>query len=399
METLFAKQDRLLQLTSTKIVRALMHTINWKAPLIAIRGARGVGKTTLMLQYIKLHYPAYSREVLYCTMDSVFFSNHSLLDLAEKFYLHGGKRLFLDEVHKYPAWSKEIKEIYDLYPDMQVVFSASSLLQILNGEADLSRRCILYSMQGLSFREFLLFYKDMEFPAYSLEEILTSPGRLCTTVNERCRPLPFFKEYLSYGYYPFYLKNQTDYYTSLEQVVSFIIETELPALCKVEVANVRKLKVLLGVLATSVPFEVDASKLATVIGVHRNTVVSYLYDMGRAGLLNLLYADLLSVKKLQKPDKIYLGNPNLLYALASAPVKIGTARETFVVNQLSYKHQVEYAGKWGDFKIDGKYTIEVGGADKTFRQIADIPDAFVLADEIETPYGNKVPLWCLGFLY
>ena len=197
METLFAKQDRLLMLTSTDIIRTLMHQINWDAQLIAIKGPRGVGKTTLMLQYIKQHYSVYSREVLYCTLDSVYFSNHTLLELVDTFYKNGGKHLFLDEVHKYPTWSKEIKEIYDMYPDLRVVFSASSLLNIMNADADLSRRCIPYQMQGLSFREFLLFYKQLDLPICTLEEVLTSPGDICSKVNEVCRPLPFFNSICS----------------------------------------------------------------------------------------------------------------------------------------------------------------------------------------------------------
>lgn len=399
METLFAKQDRLLSLTSTEIIRTLMHRINWDAQLVAIRGPRGVGKTTLMLQYMKLHYEVYSREVLYCTLDSVYFSNHTLLELADVFVKNGGKHLFLDEVHKYPTWSKEIKEVYDMYPDLKVVFSASSLLNILNADADLSRRCIPYEMQGLSFREFLLFYKQMSFPVCTLEEVLTSPEKICSEVNKVCRPLPLFKEYLQYGYYPFYLKNQIDYYTSIEQVVNFIVETELPQLCGIDVGNVRKIKALLGILASSVPFEVDISKLATTIGIHRNTVIEYLNSLEKAKLLHLLYADLLSVKKMQKPDKIYLDNPNLLYALASHPVKIGTARETFVVNQLSCDHEIEYGKKTGDFKVNGKYTLEVGGEGKTYNQIADVPDSYILADGIETPYRCKLPIWVVGFLY
>ena len=399
METLFAKQDRLLSLTSTEIIRTLMYQINWDAQLVAIKGPRGVGKTTLMLQYMKQHYEVYSREVLYCTLDSVYFSNHTLLELVDVFVKNGGKHLFLDEVHKYPTWSKEIKEVYDMYPDLKVVFSASSLLNILNADADLSRRCIPYEMQGLSFREFLLFYKQLDLPICTLEEVLTSPGNICSEVNKVCRPLPLFREYLQYGYYPFYLKNQIDYYTSIEQVVNFIVETELPQLCGIDVGNVRKIKALLGILASSVPFEVDISKLATTIGIHRNTVIEYLNSLEKAKLLHLLYADLLSVKKMQKPDKIYLDNPNLLYALASHPVKIGTARETFVVNQLSCDHEIEYGKKTGDFKVNGKYTLEVDGEGKTYNQIADVPDSCILADGIETPYRCKLPIWVVGFLY
>lgn len=286
-----------------------------------------------------------------------------------------------------------------MYPDLRVVFSASSLLNILNADADLSRRCIPYEMQGLSFREFMLFYKQLDLPICTLEEVLNSPGDICSRVNEVCRPLAFFKEYLQYGYYPFYLKNQMDYYTSIEQVTNFIIESELPQLCGVDIGNVRKLKALLGILATSVPFEVDISKLSTTIGIHRNTVIEYLNSLERAKLLRLLYADLLSVKKMQKPDKIYLDNPNLLYALASHPVKIGTARETFVVNQLGYMYEVEYGKKTGDFKVNGCYTLEVGGEGKGYNQIADLPDSYILADGIETPYRHKLPIWIVGFLY
>ena len=399
METLFAKQDRLLALTSTRIVRKLIEQINWDAQLIAIKGARGVGKTTLMLQYIKLNYPQYSREVLYCSLDAVYFSNHSLLDLTDKFYKNGGKHLFLDEVHKYPNWSREIKEIYDFYPDLRVVISASSLLNLLKGDADLSRRCIPYNLQGLSFREFLQFYKGIEIPIFSLEEVLSQPQDLCAHVNEACKPIPLFKEYLRYGYYPFYLKNQTDYYTSIEQVVNLIVETELPQLCGVNTANIRKLKALIEVISTSVPFEVDITKMATVIGVHRNTVIEYLNHLENAQLMHLLYADIKSVKKMQKPDKIFLENSNLLYALANSQVQIGTAREVFVVNQLSYQHTVEYGKSVGDFKIDDRYTVEVGGEKKTFAQIADLPSSYILADDIETPYGHKLPLWTMGFLY
>lgn len=399
METLFAKQDRLLALTSTGIVRQLIEQINWDAQLIAIKGARGVGKTTLMLQYIKLNYPQYSREVLYCSLDAVYFSNHSLLDLTDKFYKNGGKHLFLDEVHKYPNWSREIKEIYDFYPDLRVVISASSLLNLLKGDADLSRRCIPYNLQGLSFREFLQFYKGIEIPISSLEEVLTQPQELCSRVNGVCKPIPLFKEYLRYGYYPFYLKNQTDYYTSIEQVVNLIVETELPQLCGVNTANIRKLKALIEVISTSVPFEVEITKMATVIGVHRNTVIEYLNHLENAQLMHLLYADIKSVKKMQKPDKIFLENSNLLYALADSQVQIGTAREVFVVNQLSYQHTVEYGKNVGDFKIDGRYTVEVGGEKKTFTQIADVPSSYILADDIETPYGHKLPLWTMGFLY
>ena len=399
MDTLFAKQERLLSITSTDIVRDIINRIHWQHNLIGIRGSRGVGKTTLMKQYIKLNYPSGSREVLYCSMDSIYFSNHSLLDLIEKFYQHGGKHLFLDEVHKYATWSKELKEANDLYPDLRIVFSGSSLLNILNADADLSRRCLPYTMPGLSFREFLKFYKGIDFPVYSLEGILEQPGIICSEVNSKCRPLQMFDEYLHEGYYPFFTGNREDYYINLENVVNFILEQEMPLLCGIDPAYVRKLKALLGILAVSVPYEVDITRLATVIGITRNSVVSYLQSLDRAELLKLIYSDLLSIKKMQKPDKIYIQNTNMLFAIADSPVKIGTVRETFVVNQLSVKHQVEYGKTHGDFSVDGKYTFEVGGADKTFQQIAGLPNSYILADDIEFASGKKLPIWLVGFLY
>jgi len=399
METLFAKQDRLLDRMQTQLVRHRMQEINWDARLLAIRGARGVGKSTLMLQYIKTHYPQYSREALYCTLDSIYFANHSLLELADMFYKYGGKHLFLDEVHKYKRWSSEVKEIYDMYPDMRVVVTGSSLLKILTGDADLSRRCVPYTMQGLSFREYLQFYEGINIEPVTLQDVLSRPEDICAKVNKLCRPLPLFKDYLKNGYFPFYLENSIDYYTQMEQVVNYVVEAELPSACGVDVANIRKIKALIGLLATSVPFEVDIAKLSSIIEAHRNTVIEYLSYLNRARILNLLYSQITTVKKMQKPDKIYLENPNLMYALATDDIKIGSVRETFVVNQLSYGHTVEYGKTAGDFKVDGKHTFEVGGKSKTYEQIAGIPDSYILADDIETPLGHKIPIWAIGFLY
>ena len=399
MEGLFIKQERLLAQTRTEIVRELMSKVHWNNRLVSIRGSRGVGKTTLMLQYIKLNYPSGSREALYCTLDSIYFSNHSILELVENFYQMGGKHLFLDEVHKYPTWSKEIKEVYDMYPSLRVVISGSSLLNILNADADLSRRCLPYNLNGLSFREFLRFYKGIEMPVYPLEEILHNASPICREMNEVCRPVQMFREYLCEGYYPFFNGIREDYYMNIENVINLILEQEMPLLCGIDPAYIRKLKALLGVLSATVPYEVDMSKLAAVIGLSRNSLLAYLQSMERAELLKLLYSDLYSVKKMQKPDKIYIQNPNLLYALGGSAVEIGTARETFVVNQLSVGHEVEYGKKNGDFVIDRRYTFEVGGPDKTFKQIANVPDSYILADNLEYASGNKLPLWMVGLTY
>ena len=398
METLFTRHDLYIANTPVDIIRDIMDEIHWDSRLIAIVGARGVGKSTLIRQFIRKNYQAYDRSVLYCSLDSVYFSTHTLLDLVETFIMNGGKRLFFDEVHKYSNWSREIKEIYDLYPDIKVVISGSSLLHILNADADLSRRCIRYTMNGLSFREFLRFYKNIDIRKYSLPEIIDNPAPLCSEVNRLCKPVQQFKEYLTYGYYPFYMESVMDYYTRIEQVTNFVIETELPLLRKVDIANIRKIKALVSIIASSIPFEVDASKLSRLIGTGRDTVIEYIQHLEDARIFNLLYSDVRSVGKLTRPDKIYLENANLLYALSSSEVNIGTARETFVVNQLKIKYDVEYGKQQGDFKVDGKYTFEVGGKDKTFSQIAGVRNSFVLSDDIETPLGRRLPIWSVGFI-
>lgn len=399
MEQLFERNDQRLRLTSMNFVRDMMNDINWDAQLICIRGARGVGKTTLMLQYIKSHYKAMSKEVLFVSLDTVYFTTHSLIDLADTFYKNGGRHLFIDEVHKYPTWSKEIKEIYDFYPDMRVVISGSSLLNILEGDADLSRRCVSYDMQGLSFREFLKFYHNIDIRRYSLDEILNTPEDLCSEVLDKCQPLPLFNDYLKYGYFPFYNKNKENYYMLIEQIVSYVIESELPLVFNVEAAMARKIKALMGIVSGSLPYEVDATKLSGVIGVHRTTVVNYLYMLNKASMINMIFEESKTVKKLQKPDKLYIENTNMLYAISSGTVDIGTVRETFCVNQLSSKHNVEYSKRKGDFLVDGNYTFEVGGRNKGFSQVAGVDNSFVLADNIDSPYGRKLPIWTIGFLY
>lgn len=399
METLFRKHDRLLELTPTAIVRQWAKSINWDARMMSIRGQKGVGKSTMMLQYIKLHYNPLDRQVLYVSCDDNYFNSHTLLELAERFYLAGGKHLFLDEIHKYEDWSREVKEIYDFYPTMRVVLSGSSLLSLTEGNADLSRRCVNHDLQGLSFREFLHFYKGIELPTYSLEELLHDPTRLIEEMNKAGRPVALFHEYLKYGYYPYYLNNETDYYTTIQQVVNHIIDDEMPRICKVDIGNTRKLKSLLTTLAAGVPFQVDISKLSVISGIKRDTVVSYLGYLGKAKLIQLLYSDVKSVKRMQKPDKIFMENTNLLYAWATEPVQIGTARETFVVNQLAANHTVEYRKSNGDFLVDGKYVFEVGGENKDFTQIADIPNSYILSDDLETAIGKKLPIWAVGFGY
>ena len=397
MDKLINKCRRLLALVNTDVVRELMQQINWDQRLISIRGARGVGKTTLMLQYLKLNGCDCKRS-LYISMDSVYFATHTLLEFVERFYQLGGKQLLIDEVHKYPSWSREIKEIYDSYPDLRVVVSGSSLLNILNADADLSRRCIPYEMQGLSYREYLWMVKGIHLPAITLKELLSDPNGFCDNINSQCRPLAYFKEYLQEGYYPFILEGKMEYHLRIENVVNFILDVELPQSCGVEIGNIRKMKSLLAVLASKVPMQVDMTKIAAAAGVSRNTLLAYMQYLSRARLLNLLYAGDDSVKKMQKPDKIYLENPNLIVTLVLDEPNIGTVRETFLVGQLCYQHKVEYT-KTGDLLVDRLYTIEIGGKSKDGKQIASLEDAYIASDDIEYAAGNKIPLWAFGFLY
>ena len=398
MDTLFKKHRILISQTNTDIVREIMKSVNWEKQLVSIRGSRGVGKTTLMRQYIKQKYGVNAGEALYCVMDSMYFTSHTLMEVAERFHLMGGKHLFLDEVHKYPTWSKELKEIIDLWPDMKITFTGSSLLQILNADADLSRRVLSYDMAGLSFREYLRFYKNIELPVHTLKEVLEDADAVCDEVCKVCHPQPLFEEYLRAGYYPFYDGDEQEYYSRIENVVSFIIDQEMTQLCGVDPAYTRKLKAMMLFLANNVPYDVNIAKLASYLELNKNTVLSYLSSMQKAELLHLLYADNKSVTKMQKPDKIYVHNPNMLCALSSN-LNVGTLRECFVVNQLSVDHTVEYGKTQGDFLIDGKITVEVGGQDKSFDQIADIPNSYILADSMEFPIGKKLPLWVVGLLY
>jgi len=398
METLFKKHQMFISQVKMNIIREIINDINWTSQLVAIKGSRGVGKTTLMRQYIRKTYGITAGKALYCVVDSMYFTTHSLLELAERFVIMGGEHLFLDEVHKYPKWSIEIKEITDLYPQLRITFTGSSLIQILNADADLSRRVLSYTMEGLSFREYLHFYKGIELPKRTLAEILNNADEICMEVNAVCHPVKMFEEYLKAGYYPFYDGVETEYYSRIENVVNFIIDQEITAFCGVDPAFTRKLKAMLLFLADNLPYEVNISKLAAYLEINKNTVLNYINAMQRAELLNLIYTDNKSVTRMQKPDKIFIHNPNMLYALSSRIVT-GTVRECFVVNQLNVNHTVEYAKDKGDFRIDGKITLEVGGTKKSFEQIADIPDSYILADGIEYPVGKKLPIWIVGMNY
>lgn len=400
MESLIRRHLNRMQTVNLDFVRNIMDEIDWNERLLMIKGQRGVGKTTLMTQRIVQTFgPTNTTKVLYVSLDNIYFGTHRLLDFIEQFHAQGGKYLFLDEVHKYKGWSLEIKNAYDEFTDMHFVLSGSSLVNLSDGEADLSRRCITYIMLGLSFREYLRMFHQKDFKKRTLQEVLNDGNGICAEVNAQIRPLPLFAEYLRYGYYPFLKEGQSNYYVRIENIVNTIIEVELPQLRKLDVGNIRKVKSLLGILSSNVPFALDTVKLATMAEISRTTLLNYLQILSEARLIQLLYSDATNVKRLQKPDKIYLENPNMLYALATTRVNEGTEREVFFINQLSSSHVVEYSKTSADFTIDHQYTIEVGGRSKDGKQITGVPKGYIASADEEYAFGNKIPLWLFGFLY
>ncbi|GHT41318.1 ATPase AAA [Bacteroidia bacterium] len=397
MEVLFEKSFKKITQTSLDFVRSVVGKIEWDARLIGIRGARGVGKTTLLLQYMKQNLPLDSTS-LYVSLDDIWFAEHKLVDTAEMFVKRGGKFLFLDEVHKYPNWAQEIKNIYDDYAELKVVFTGSSLLEILNARADLSRRAISYEMQGLSFREFLNMTTRNSFPVVSLDDILHNQLDISNQILKDIKPLQYFGNYLKNGYYPFFNEMPHLYYAKIEEVINMILEIELPLLRGVEIAYIYKIKQLLAIIAASTPFVPNVSKLSERIGINRATFVTYLNYLEETKLTKHIHKDISGINKLQKPDKIYLENTNLAYALAACNTDIGNMRETFFLNQLSYQHAVEYPNT-GDFWVDKKILFEIGGKSKTNRQIQGESHAYIAADNIEYGFDKKIPLWLFGFLY
>jgi uncharacterized protein len=397
MEKLFDRSNNLVKLTRLNFQRYLLDQINWDNRLIAIRGARGVGKTTLLLQHIKISQQT-GREVIYISLDDLYFSSHTLVDFTDEFVKNGGKYLYLDELHKYPNWSQEIKNIYDSHPDLKIVFTASSLLQIYKGYADLSRRAVSYDLNGLSFREYLEFEKQLKYEAFSLEDVISRHTEIVQPILTESKPLAEFKDYLSNGYYPFYKESKTNYYQKIRNILNLVLETDLPAVAKIEYNSIAKIKKLLFVVASSVPFMPNILKLSELIGTNRHSVLQYLDLLADAGILNLLTSEAKGLKYMSKPDKIFLNNSDIMYALVTENVNTGNLRETFFLNQLNATNSVTSA-KNGDFMVNGKYVFEIGGKNKDFYQIKDIENSFLVLDNIETGIYNKLPLWLFGFLY
>ena len=399
MERIVEKFRKKLSLTTIDFIRSLMDEINWEARMIGIKGARGVGKTTLMLQYIKKHFE-HDPAVLYVSLDDIWFSDNKLADLADRFVKQGGKLLFLDEVHKYPGWSGELKNIYDDFPELKIVFTGSSLIEIMNARADLSRRAIIYRMQGLSFREYLNFELGLKLNSHSLDEVLHNHLKISSEVTSEIKPLKHFSRYLREGYYPFYKEIPELYYTRLGEIINMIIEIELPLLRGVDVSYSSKLKQMLLIISESAPFIPNISKLSERTGINRNTFISYLNFLCEAGLLRNLYRDSHGITRLQKPEKIFLENTNIAFALGNGLPEKGNIMETFFANQLSYGHSLTIPEN-GDFLADNSRTFEIGGRGKDNKQLnkATVNNGFIASDDIEFGNGNKIPLWMFGFLY
>lgn len=392
MNALLETYRILLNRTNTDFIRYLHEKINWENRLIAILGARGTGKTTLILQHIKMCDDPDT--TLYVTADDFYFTTHRLFELAKEFYQNGGKKLYIDEIHKYDGWSSEIKNIYDLLPDLHIIYTGSSILDLEQGDADLSRRKVEYHLKGLSFREYLNITLHKQLPSYSLEEVLM---RKVNFPYAEHRPLALFKQYLKGGYYPFFIESD-DYILRLKSVLKQVVEFDIPSFAKMNITSSAKLKKLLYVVAQSVPFKPNYSVLERELGISRNILPDYLMYLEKAQLITMVREKATGIKVLQKIDKIYLNNPNLSYVLADGEPNIGTVRENIFIQFLQDLYPIVSSPTQADFEVND-YTFEVGGKNKTSQQIKAIEKSYLVKDDIEYASLKEIPLWMFGFLY
>lgn len=389
MEKLYELFYRKLKNTPVEFLRYKYNQIKWESRAFGLVGPRGVGKSTMLLQYIKQNLD--TKDTLYVSADNLYFAEHKLVDLADRFVKMGGKHLFIDEIHKYEGWSRELKQIYDSYDDLQIVISGSSILDIYKGMADLSRRMPIYEMQGLSFREYLRLFHGIDVPVYSMEDILTHKA----VINGIEHPLPLFHDYLKRGYYPF--GRDDEFEIELMQVINQTMEIDIPMHIKANVSVGRKLKSLIMVVSKSVPFKPVMQKLADVTGISRNDIPDYLIYMERAGMISQLRNATGGLRGLGKVEKLYLDNTNLIYALAPEHADIGNVRETFFMNQTRVCNDVR-SSDISDFEIDNK-VFEIGGRKKGQKQIENVSDGYIVKDDIESGYANVIPLWAFGLNY
>ncbi len=383
---------------SLELKRFLYGKIDWRDRLIAITGARGTGKTTLILQHMKESFADNPDAALYVSLDHLWFETHSLNDLVDMHYKNGGSHIFIDEIHYMKNWQLAVKNIYDNYPKMNIVYTGSSLLQIDYKSGDLSRRQLAYHLPGLSFREFLIFEDKTKIPSITLEKILSDHAEIAENITDKIKVLKLFSVYLKGGYYPFYREVRSGYELRLLQIINQILESDYPAVESINYSTVQKIKKMLYILAQSCPQTPNMSELYYQLDTDRNQGLKMLYILERADLINLLSTEKASLKNMSRPDKIYCDNTNLMYALTEI-INTGTKRETFFLNQMrSAGYLVQYP-KQGDFIINNKWLFEVGGKKKSFEQIKDLPDSFLAIDDIETGRNNRIPLWMFGLLY
>lgn len=387
---------RKLAETSLSFKRSLYSLINWDVRMLGIKGEKGVGKTTLILQHIKETFDN-PDDALYVSMDNLWFKTHSVIDLVDYLYSIGVNYVFLDEIHKCPDWTAVLKNLYDNYPNLNVVYTGSSMLQIDNSKVDLSRRQTLYRLHNLSFREYLEYEGIANFESHPLEDILKNHVKYAMDITSKVKVLKYFQKYLSHGMYPFYKESNSDFHIRLAEAITQTLESDLPAVENVTFETVQKAEKLLMITAESLPFVPNVNRLCEVLGTTRDSCLKMLYALDRAGVMNLLTAELKNYKKLVNPDKIFLGNPNIMYALGGK-TEMGTIRETFFANQVGAYYTLQYPKK-GDFFACSKYLFEVGGAGKSFEQIKDEPNSFLAVDDTETGIGSRIPLWLFGFLY
>ncbi len=396
MDHIYIEHKAILTALKPRFRRNFIDEMDWEEPLVFILGSRGVGKTTLMLQYIKEKY-GLSNTALYLSMDDLALSNYSLLDLAKYHAQNGGTHLFVDEIHKYQNWSQELKNIRDKIKELKVVASGSSILDIQKGNADLSRRSVVYALQGLSFREFVNIELKLNLPIYTLEDILHDHEDIVPQLLSQFKPLQYFPDYLKHGYFPFYLEGTKNYHHKLGNVLNAVLEQDMALIESVDLSRIPKIRKLIYLLSTQVPYQPNITKLAEALETDRITLLNYLNSLQKATVLNLVRLNGKLYSQLSKPDKIYLHNTNLLY-LTQTNVNTGNIRETFFANQLGIKHQLTLAQK-GDFMVNDTYTFEVGGASKTFKQLAGVKNSFLVLDDMPLGIKNKIPLWLFGFMY
>lgn len=397
MEKLLEKSNKSIQSLHFPHQRDVNGKINWEWRMNGIFGARGTGKTTLLLQKLS-QFQKNGYDVLYVRLDDLYFADHRIYDLADTFRKNGGKYLYLDEVHKYSGWARELKNIYDSIPELKMVFSGSSIIELTGQDADLSRRALMYEMTGLSFREYLAIADIIALPAYTLNEIVENHIGIASGIVKEIPVLKHFIFYMKGGYYPFFLEPDRDYFMTLEQVIRTVMETDLRFIENFDIAQSKKMLTLLKVIAASVPFKPNISKISEKTGLHRQTVLLYFQYLEKARMIKLVNQPNKYISRLQKPDKIFLDNPNLFFALNPEMVNKGSLRETFALNQLTANHEI-FLHEQADFLVDNKFIIEIGGKNKDSRQVRDFDSAYVFTDDIEIGYNNRIPLWLLGFLY